>query len=320
MRNGPLLITLGLALTACMKDELPVPAVTRGDAMLVNECMGPAYRDQLWIDLGSGTVAGTNDKEAWDLAFESAPGGWRIWLNGARLMTAWDLGGVDIAAPHDTIGMSVHRRIDAPSGHPDSTAFGDWRGRDAVFLVDMGFNSLGQPVGFRKFRFRTVTTAAYTLDVANLDGSQLQTILVPKDASRHHTCYAFGSGVQAIEPQRGEWDVVLTQYTHQFYDPFMPYLVVGMLSAPGVRVAQLNDADFSAVTLADTLQHPFRTSRDAIGYDWKTYSFDEAAFSVDDRIVYIVQDAEGFFFKLHFLDFYGAEGQTGCPLFGILPL
>lgn len=321
MKNGNItIIALGLMLTACMKEELPVPAVPRGGAMAMNECMGPGYQDQLWIDLSSGTVVNTNHKEAWDLAFESAPDGWRIWLNGAKLMTAWDLGAVDISQPHDTAGMMHGRRIDAPSGHSDSTAFGDWRGRDAVFVVDMGFNTLGQSLGFRKFRFQSVSSTAYTFDVAQLDGSQLQTIAVPKDASRHHTCFKLNEGVHAIEPVGGTWDFVLTQYTHQFYEPFMPYLVVGMLSAPGVRVAQVNNADFATVTLADTLQHPFHNSRDAIGYDWKVYSFDEASFTVDERMVYIVQDAEGFFFKLHFLDFYGAQGQTGCPLFHITPL
>jgi hypothetical protein len=323
MKNILIISSVAVLFSACMKEELPVPAVPTvpsGDAIAMNECMGPAYRDQLWIDLGSGTVVNTNDKLAWDLAFESAPDGWRIWLNGAKLMTAWDQGTVDIAQAHDTVGMSLGRRIDAPSGHLDSTAFGDWRGRDAVFVVDMGFNSLGQSLGFRKFRFTSVTTTAYTFDVANLDGSQMQTVTVPKDPSRHHTCFKLGSGVQAIEPLRGVWDLVLTQYTHQFYEPIMPYLVVGMLSAPRVRVAQVNNADFAAVTLADTLQHPFHSSRDAIGYDWKTYSFDEASFNVDDRMVYIVQDAQGFFFKMHFLDFYGEQGQTGCPLFHITPL
>lgn len=320
MKNGITLIALSLLFSSCMKEELPVPAAPRGDGMAMYECMGPGYQDQLWIDLSSGTVVNTNHKEAWDLAFESAPDGWRIWLNGAKLMTAWDRGAVDIAQPHDTVGMSSGRRIDAPSGHGDSTAFGDWRGRDAVFVVDLGFNTLGQSLGFRKFRFQSVSSTAYTFDVAHLDGSQLQTITVPKDPARHHTCFKLNDGVHAIEPVSGAWDFVLTQYTHQFYEPFMPYLVVGMLSAPGVRVAQVNNADFATVTLADTLQHTFHGGRDAIGYDWKVYSFDEASFTVDERMVYIVQDAEGFFFKLHFLDFYGEQGQTGCPLFHITPL
>ena len=321
MRNGIIVGSLAaLLLTACMKEELPVPVAPRGEARTLQQCMGPGYQDQLWIDLGSATVVNTNHKEAWDLAFESAPDGWRIWLNGAKLMTAWDRGVVDIALPHDTVGMAAGRRIDAPSGHRDSTAFGDWRGRDAVFVVDMGFNTLGQSLGYRKFRFREVNASSYTFDVALMDGSQLQTVTLPKDPSRHHTCYKLGTGVQAIEPQRNAWDMVLTQYTHQFYEPFMPYLVVGMLSAPGVRIAQVSGGEFAAVQLNDTLQHPFISNRDAIGYDWKYYSFDQASYTVDQGAVYIVQDAEGYYYKVNFLDFYGGQGQVGCPLMQVAPL
>jgi hypothetical protein len=319
MKNAYLLM-LGLHLTACMKEELPVPAATRGATVTLQECLGPGYQNQLWIDLGSGSVVGSNTKEAWDLAFESGPDAWRVWLNGARLMTAWDLGTVDIAAAHDTVGMFAGRRIDAPSGHPDSTAIGDWRGRNAVFLVDMGYNSQGQSLGFRKFRFRQVSSLEYVMDVASLDGSQVGTVVVPKDPDRHRSCYRIGVGAVHIEPQSRSWDLVLTHYTHQFYDPVIPYLVVGLLSAPDVRVAQLDDRSFDAVQLTDTLQHPFNAHRDAIGYDWKDYSFEEAAYTVEPRTVYIVQDGDGYFFKLNFLDFYGAQGQVGCPLMQVAPL
>lgn len=320
MRNLVLPATLCVILCACMKDELPVPAAIRGEAVTLQECLGPGYQNQLWIDLGGGAVVGSNTKEAWDLAFESGAGGWRIWLNGARLMTAWDLGAVDIAAAHDTVGMAAGRRIDAPSGHPDSTAIGDWRGRNAVFVVDLGFNTLGQPLGLRKFRFRQVSAEDFTMDVALMDGSQVQTVLVPKDPARHHTCYKLGVGVVGIEPPRRSWDVVLTHYTHQFYDPVIPYLVVGLLSAPDVRVAQVGGMAFDAVQLVDTLQHPFNAARDVIGYDWKDYSFEEAAYTVETRVVYIVHDGDGYFFKLGFLDFYGAQGQVGCPLMQVAPL
>jgi hypothetical protein len=41
---------------------------------------------------------------------------------------------------------------------------------------------------------------------------------------------------------------------------------------------------------------------------------------VNDRIVYIVQDAEGFYHKMRFLEFYSSTGEVGCPQFEIVPL
>ncbi len=321
LKRIPILSVLLVAtLSSCLKDELPVPKQVRGEAMTMMTCMGTGYQDQLWVDVSEGMVRSSNAYVAWDLAFESTPDGWHIYLNGAKKMMALNKGAVDISQPHDTVGMGVQGRIDAPSGDPDSTAFGDWRGTNNVYVLDLGLNYLGQSLGRRKVRFIEASSAEFRFEVALLDGSQLTTVTVPKDASRMFTCYKVGSGVVPIEPPRGQWDFVVTKYTHQFYDPFMPYLVTGVLSANGVRVAVVPDAELENVTLADTLAHPFRTSRDAIGYDWKYYSFETSSYIVDRNKVYIVQDMDGHFFKLHFVDFYNEQGRAGCPQFEVVPL
>ncbi len=314
------ILTLFL-LTSCMKEELPVPARPRGDGRMMQVCMGPGYLEQLWIDVGTGTVVSSNPKTAWHLSFEGGAQGWRVRLNGSLLMTAMDLGDVDITAPHDTAGMFLARHIDAPSGHPDSTAIGDWRNTGHVHLIDLGYNELGQQLGYRKLKVLGVDAGAYTVQFAALDGSGLQQRVVPKDAAGGPTAFHFTTGVVPVFPPANSWDIVVTQYTHQFYDPFMPYIVTGvLLQQQRTRVARVPDADLAAVTLNDTLLHPFSTKVDAIGYDWKYYSFETSSYTVDDRIVYIVQDGDGYFHKLRFLDFYSAQGQVGCPQFEVVPL
>lgn len=301
---------------SCMKDELRVPSVPRGDARDLQVCMGAGYQSQLWFDLESGEVVSSNPKTAWELAFESDPNGWRISMNGSRLMTAWNIGDVDIAQATDTSGMSLAKQIDAPSGHADSTALGDWRGTSTVYVIDLGFNALGQQLGFRKLRPLSVNSTAYTVEVARLNGSQVQVLTIPKDPSRTLTHFSFANGVVAISPANGEWDMVFTQYTHQFYDPFLPYIVTGVLvDGRNTRVAAIAGKPFDAVELADTLQHPFSRDRDAIGYDWKTFSFDSNSYTVSQDQVYIIHDADGVFRKLHFTDFYSETGQVGCPRF-----
>ncbi len=315
------LIAISAMQSSCMKEELPVPAHPRGDAREIQVCMGPGYQNQLWLRLTTGEVISANPKTAWELSFECAPEGWRIRLNGSRLMTAWDIGPVDIAQPSDTSGMHLWRRIDAPSGDPDSTAFGDWRGMNHVYVVDLGYNSLGQQLGFRKVRPLSVDAATYVIQVAHLDGSGMQTITVGKDPARNDAHFSFANGVVTIAPPRGDWDLVFTQYTHQFYEPFLPYIVSGVLIDGGsTRVARIPSASFELVTLSDTLSNPFSQERDAIGFDWKEYSFDTGSYNVDADIVYIIEDATGFFHKLHFLDFYNELGQVGCPRFAVQAL
>lgn len=319
MIRGPLIAVAGaLVLTGCMKDELPVPAAPRGDAQTVQLCLGAGYQDQLWFDLGTAAVVQHNPRSAWDLAFESAPGGWRVMLNGARLMSAWNIGNVDLGSVQDTIGMFNGRRIDAPSGRSDSTAIGDWRGTDAVIVIDLGVNASGFPIGQRKVRFQSVGPDGYVFSSAWLDGSDLRTTEVSKDPTRTFSYFSFGNGAVPIGPPRGEWDLVFTQYTHQFYEPYIPYLVAGaLIDGTTTRVARIDGKDLDAVTLSDTLNDPFETRRNTIGYDWKTYSFETSSYTVEPGIVYIIEDADGWFYKLRFLEFYGPQGQTGCPAFEV---
>ncbi len=319
-RLKPLLPLTGLLLAGCIKEELPVPARPRGDADQVQLCMGSGYQDQLWVDIASREVVRTNPKTAWDLAFESAPDAWRVWLNGSRLMTAWNIGPGDLSTPVDTVGMYLGRRIDAPSGHPDSTAIGDWRSAQDIHLIDLGYNAFGVSLGIRKLQLISASTFSYVFRTAGLDGTGIQEHVLPKSSSAASTMFSFTGGAVDVEPPTGSWDMVLTQYTHQFLDPFIPYIVTGVLTPPGVRVARIPATDLSSVTLADTLVHPFSTARDAIGFDWKVYSFETSSYTVDPAIVYIVHDAQGFFHKLHFLDFYDDLGTVGCPTWEVQDL
>lgn len=312
-------LTLGL-LTGCIKEELPVQPRER----LAGEyqfCMGGGYQQQLWMDLERGEVVAQNTLSDWDLAFESGPQGWRIMLNGGRMMLAWNTGATQIDAPVDVFGVFGNGRFDAPTGHPDSTAFGDWRGAGALFVVDMGYDAQGNLLGQCRVRPIAVDASSYTLELALANGSNVQQVVVPKDPQRSWVHYRVGQGVVQVAPPNGQWDLVLTRYTYYFSSDNLPYLVVGaLIDGRTTRVARLASRDFATVTLADTLGSGFERRRDIIGYDWKTYSFDTNVYTVDPGIVYIVQDADGLFYKMHFLDYYGPAGQAGCPRFAVQPL
>ncbi|MCC6838624.1 MAG: hypothetical protein IT230_00550 [Flavobacteriales bacterium] len=318
----PLLASLcGLAFTGCLKEEVPVPKAPRGGVVECVAQVGPAYDQQLWFDLGTYSVVAQNSKMDWDLAFECAPDGWQVRLNYARLMRA-HRSSAALDQPTDTTGFGNTWKVDLPDGRTDSLAFGDWRAELPVFIVDMGFNTAGLPIGLRKVQLTSVTPAGFELRWANLDGSGVQQITVPKDPARAYAHFSFGNGVVQIAPPLGTYDMVFTQYTEQFLppDPYLAYLVTGTVNGfSGMRVAELEGV-FSEVALNDTLAHPFTADQDAIGYNWKAYSFDSGVYEVYSNKVYIVQDREGYFFKLHFVDYYDSQGQRGSPKFEVMPL
>ncbi|MBS1567812.1 MAG: HmuY family protein [Bacteroidetes bacterium] len=310
------------ALCGCMREEVAVPKQARGGVVEGVAHVGSDYGAQVWYDLGSNSVVSTNTKMDWDLAFECGTNGWQVRLNSSRLMRAHRAPD-GISQATDTTGYGNTWKIDLPSGLPDSLAFGDWRTEHPVFVVDMGFNTWGLPMGVRKVQIVSVNGNEFQFSTAALNGSGVQEYTVQKDPARAYVHFSFTSGsAVAIAPPLGTYDLVFTQYTEQFYapDPYLAYSVTGVLDGfSGIRVAKVN-GDFNTVSLSDTLAHPFSTDQDAIGYNWKDYSFDTGEYIVYSNMVYIIQDHLGYFRKLHFIDYYDAQGQRGSPTFEMAPL
>ena len=55
--------------------------------------------------------------------------------------------------------------------------------------------------------------------------------------------------------------------------------------------------------------------RDVIGFDWKRYNFTTSLYETDLSKVYIVKTQRNEFWKIHFIDFYNANGLKGSPSF-----
>lgn len=312
-----------LLLAACVKEEIPVPRKPRGAAVECVANVGPDYANQLWYDLGSHRVVAHNSKMDWDLAFECAPNGWQVRLNYSRLMRAHRTGQADITQPTDTTEYGATWKIDLPNGRPDSMAIGDWRTGHPVFILDMGFNVSGLPMGLVKLQVTEVSASAFQFRTAAADGGNVQEYTIQKDPARAYVHFSIGGGgAVTIAPPLGTYDLVFTQYTEQFYapDPYLAYIVTGALDGfSGARVAEVH-GDFNAVSLNDTVANPFSTDEDVIGYDWKDYSFTTGSYVVFPDKVYIVQNRAGYFYKLHFVDYYDNQGQRGSPTFELVAL
>lgn len=317
-----LLIAVAALCAGCLKEEIPVPLAPRGDAAVYVARVGPDYANQVWFNLNTGETVSRNTKMDWDLAFECAPEGWLVRLNFARLMQVHQAA-EPLEQPTDTTGYGNTWRIDLPSGAADSVAMGGWRTDNPVFVLDMGYDMVGMHLGLRKIQIMEVSATQYVFRTARMNGADVQTWIAQKDPQRAYAHFSFTSGgMVQIAPPLGTYDMVFTQYTEQFYppDPYEAYIVTGAVNGfSGVRVARLT-GDLQQVTLADTLQHPFTSDQDAIGYDWKKYSFDTGQYEVFSDQVYIVHSSSGFFYKLHFVDYYDEDGLRGSPKFEVVPL
>lgn len=315
-----ILIVLFVAafLFSCEKKELPVPKHTVGESIITQVDMNSDYKNQIWFSLSQNKIIYKNLKTDWDISFESAEAGNHIMLNGSRAMRAFKTTFNSLQEVTDTLGLGVNGKADMPSGKLDSTAFGNWQADNKVYIINRGYNELGQHTGFYKIKITNATVTNYSFEYGDVFGQQVFQGTVAKDASYNFIGFSFTTNKAAynIEPDKQTYDLCFTNYTHLFYDPFQYYQVTGVLTnSYKTRSVKVTDKSFNEITLNDTLGRNFNTNRNNIGYDWKSFDLNTNLYTVYPKMCYIIMDSKGFYYKLHFIDFYNSTGIKGAPKF-----
>lgn len=301
-------------LFSCKKEELPVPAHDPGNVTTATVKMESNYKWQLFYDLKTNTVVGQNLKISWDLGFEATPSGYRIILNTSKAMFARNTGNTDFTAITDTIGFTVNKKWDEASGNLDSTAIGDWRTTNNVYVIDRGYNETGVHQGFRKIQFQTEDANKYIVRFSQLNGTGDVTLQINKDSIYNFQFLSFNtSSVLIVEPPKALWDLEFTQYTHIFYSTTItPYLVTGcLLNRYNTKAKMDSMVTFPSINLSSAENYTFSKDINTIGYEWKTYT--GGIYVTHSQMNYLIKDNEGFYYKLHFIDFYNGSGVKGNP-------
>lgn len=331
-----LLLTIPLLFTSCFKDDERVEPYDRGEKITavipMTEIVGQTvylYVNQVYYNLNSSAVVATNDKKAYDLAFDAAPEKSRIWLNTANFMTAGRTTEIDLEAVSSSAGLDM--RFDPSSGNADSTAIGDWyvvSGNDTLFtafvyVLDRGYDEFGNLLGKRKIAFDSIKGDTYYFRYSNLNNTSMVNASVKKQAGYNKVYFSFegdGSQVQP-EPPQSSYDLEFTQYTTLLFtnegEPY-PYLVTGLLlNTYQTEVAFDNSMVFDEIDLVSAQNMQYSAQIDRIGYDWKEVQGD-----VENGVVnyvvrpennYIIRNQTGQYFKMRFVGFYDDNGVKGFP-------
>lgn len=304
-----------LLVSSCFKEDAAIVLPPPGQAEINQVSMGSGYERQQYFDMGTSDTLGSY-YDSWDLCFQAAPEGWNIWINGGNLALAANMGTQDFDAVTDTTGAQW--KWDESSWHIDSTAIGDWRNDRMVYIIDRGYAFVAAE-RFKKVIFQSLTDEYYEIEFANLDGSDVHVNLIPKNSTFTYSYFSFSDGgnILSIEPEKDRWDILFTRYRYIFYEeePPLPYLVTGVLINPEIEVAVDSVHSFQEIDYNLALSFNYSSRRDVIGYNWKYYDFDNAAYVVRDDINYIIRDMEGIYWKMHFIDFYNEFGEKGFPQF-----
>ena len=315
------MLAASIFFAACEKEEIPVEPVPREGIISHTFELGTAYRNQLWVDLATGEIRQSANLMDWDLALRHTDEGLRLHLNTARFMSAWKTPFTSLQEADDTTGFGAGKRLEIAADFHSNPAIDPAPEVGDIYLIDLGFSDIGLPLGLRWLQVVAVDETALEVDVRAHNSQEVIRHRIEAPAANGAQRFYSLSEDRVPPTEPVAFDLLFTKYTYAFVEPPVPYLVSGvLLNHRRVRCAVISDRDFADIALRDTANMEFTNQPDAIGYDWKSYNFDEARYTVDATRTYIIQAYSGYYYKLRFTDFYSPQGIVGFPTLEVQPL
>jgi hypothetical protein len=311
--NGFLILVLSIILMGCIEKEIPAEPFERVGLTVNQVFAGPNYEEQIWFSLTENREVARIDRLEWDIRFSTNSDKPWLLLNTSRVMQAAIS---DVENFEDiTSDVGANYIHDFSSGNTDSIAVGKWWEHNKVLFIDLGFDAQGSPLGKRKLKVQRIGSTL-TLKYGSINAIEpSQIVFNINNVFANNYVSLINQSVLQPEPPKGNYNLLFTNYTFQFWNPFLQYLVYGVLLAEG-NYAKLIDAETQVkLTQGQFEEINFSPNRDAIGYNWKTFSFDIMAFDIHSEMEYVIKTKEGFYFKLRFIDFYNEQGVRGAPMF-----
>lgn len=322
MKKVSIYIALSLALTSlvsCLKNETPITLPEKGNGTLMQVDMGENYEFQYYINLRQNKIVLVNRHNNWDLALECKSNGHAIYLNGGEAMAAYNTNKQDFSLVNgmDVSKASENWQYDRPSGNIDSTAIGNWKLSNDVYIIrlDKDGNKL------RKLQITYEDNFQYILAVGDINSVSSASITIKKNPNQNFVYFSFDllKTIEGVEPaDKTTWDLQATLYSFIFYDqkPALPYVVNGFMLNPNETLGYKDSLNEYNAIDGNFLPSIVLTSQnDIIGYDWKQYDINSNLYSVNKKYNYIIKTQNDAVFKIRFLDFYSATGVKGSPKF-----
>lgn len=339
MKNCIFLILIAAMFIGCTKEEelLPGRFITDqvGQVNMISSG-GVDYQKQLYFDLSSGQLKAENNRDIWDFGFSCAKNNPMVMVNAAMLQAVAKTGDTDFGKTYAAVNYTFEFE------RAESYYANSWMKRDfnaanqpngEVFLIDLGRDFQNQKRGMVKVQFINFENGTYTLQVANLNGDNLQTLNVATNDSYNFQFVSLKAPTEilSLEPPKEEWDLHFTKYMERFWDgeDTVDYSVTGVLINPNNcsaynASALLRDTisalSYGNITAENANEADFSSSSIAIGHNWKYYDLDAGAFQVLTPQLYFIRDIRQQLYKFRFVGFYDAVGNKGAVSFEYLPL
>ncbi len=319
IKNIYLLICIAvLIVTSCEKDEMPIKLPSRGNTSFVSIKLGKDFEQQAYYNLKDSQIT-LVDNKSWDLAFEAAPFGNKITLNGGTDMYAARTNSKKFFNTNNP--DTFNYKWDAPCGCFDSLAINnDFPNNDFVYIIDRGFNYTTDR--YFQIKFLGTTLENYHFEYASFnDSKKITSIILKKNPTKVNIYYSFSTPTTYLdfEPCKDDWDFCFIKYRYVFHEttPITKYVVRGIfINTTKVIVAVDSTLKFEEITPSYSNDKcVYSGYRDAMGYDWKVYNFTTGQYNARTHVNYMIKYKHNDdIYKLRFLDFNN-NGIKGTPKF-----
>ncbi|MFD1551758.1 hypothetical protein DNU06_02335 [Putridiphycobacter roseus] len=305
-----LLISLFI-FSACEKGEIPIAAHENGDAQTAS-LPTTIYGNQTYFDFETNSFVSSNEKTDWDIAFGCGEFSAIIYVNTSKSSAIAKVENSTFEAVTNTSGLTFE--FDSSTGFYDSLIISHWQPED-IFIIDLGYTQSGNHLGYRKLRLIENELNTCTFEYGNLNETNPKNITLAKDDTYNAIFYSLKNETTVtVEPPKTEWDIVFTQYIYYFHEFATPYSVTGVLmNRTNTKAYAVQNKSFLELAYESIDPNKFSFSLDAIGYEWK--AFINNSYTIYPEHNFIIQTQEGFYYKLHFVDFYNKLGEKGFPVF-----
>jgi len=319
------ILLLGLT-TSCEKKDEPVTIPDKIGSQYAMVDMGEDYTNQIFYDFETAKIVYISTIKSWDLAFETSPTGYHVFMNGGgKNIYTYNTHITDIKEVKVAPKLKDNEwGFDPDCGSPDSTAIGEWKqgaaSKNEVYILKL--DPFLFPDTFKKIQLLSVTDDNYIMAYGDLKSDNTKTIVIPKNSSCNYSYFSFDNDGMIVtpEPPKNTWDIVFTRYRHVYreLDNFT-YPVNGVLLNPyNVMAAKDSTVSYEKVQSSMLTTLKLSNARDVIGFDWKFFDRTQPTVSkyvVDRNKIYFVRTRNSQYVKLHFLDFYNNQGVKGSPSF-----
>jgi len=294
---------------------------------------GAGYARQSFVDLTSGTEK-TIENEAYDLAFTVYDGfNVGIFINESSgidpvknpSLNFYDVHQTDFSAVPNKDSLNSWEiyndeqswqsgalNLAADPKNPFDFGWGDYNPANHQIIGKRIFAVKLRNGEYKKFKIESFINGAYTIRWANLDNSGDETLTFKTSdfAGNKFAYFNFATGkISSLEPD-GSFDLWYTRYKTPLDaggGQILIYNVLGLLSAPGVEVAQANEINPATVALINYADS-FSIQPDVIGHDWKYFT--DNVYKILTNRAYFVKSISGTVYKIVFIDFEGATSGT----------